>query len=168
MGVRCTARSKRSGEQCKGWAVPGKAVCYQHGGAPRTGRPPVHGRYSQALAKHPSVLERYERHKSDPAMMETLNEIALLRAKLDHYLDSYAAMNDPISIANIRGYVESIGRAVERRHKLLYGEQITITERDFEAKLIAVLDTVKRIYGDDERYARFIGELKRIRMAASA
>jgi len=29
---RCTATSKRSGEQCKNWAVPGKNVCRFHGG----------------------------------------------------------------------------------------------------------------------------------------
>lgn len=29
---RCTARSKRSGEQCKRWATPGAAVCRMHGG----------------------------------------------------------------------------------------------------------------------------------------
>ncbi len=29
--MRCHAKSKRSGEQCKSWAVKGKKVCRMHG-----------------------------------------------------------------------------------------------------------------------------------------
>jgi hypothetical protein len=31
--LRCAARSKRSGQPCRLWAIPGAAVCYAHGGA---------------------------------------------------------------------------------------------------------------------------------------
>src|SRR3954452_17102010 len=36
---RCSARSKRSGEQCRGPAVHGKRVCRMHGGAVGSGGP---------------------------------------------------------------------------------------------------------------------------------
>ena len=38
-GPRCTARSKRSGQQCRGPAVRGKRVCRMHGGARGSGAP---------------------------------------------------------------------------------------------------------------------------------
>ena len=31
--TRCTAHSKRTGQQCKRWAIPGGTVCTMHGGA---------------------------------------------------------------------------------------------------------------------------------------
>lgn len=38
-GTRCSARSKRSGEQCMNWAVTGAAVCRMHGaGTPQAKR----------------------------------------------------------------------------------------------------------------------------------
>jgi hypothetical protein len=36
---RCTARSKRSGQQCQGPAVRGKRVCRMHGGSKGSGAP---------------------------------------------------------------------------------------------------------------------------------
>ena len=36
--TRCTARSKQTGEQCRGWAVPGLTVCHSHGGATKAAR----------------------------------------------------------------------------------------------------------------------------------
>lgn len=30
--VRCTAKSKRSKEQCRKWAVRGRTTCHMHGG----------------------------------------------------------------------------------------------------------------------------------------
>lgn len=158
--AQCTARSKRTHERCKAPAVVGKHVCFHHGGAPGTGRPIIHGRYSKALAGHPEILERYERHRDDPKLMETLNEIALLRGKLDHYLGQFGDSLHPTAMEAIRDYAEAVGRAVERRHKMLHGEQITVSMRHFEGLVANLLTVVKDIYGDDERYARFLAECR--------
>jgi hypothetical protein len=44
--TRCGAKT-RQGHPCKAPAVRGKARCRMHGGR-STGRPPIHGRYTQA------------------------------------------------------------------------------------------------------------------------
>ncbi len=41
---RCGAESTRSGEPCQRWAAIGWTRCRIHGGAPGSGRPPIHGR----------------------------------------------------------------------------------------------------------------------------
>lgn len=50
--MRCHAKSKRSGGQCKSWAVKGKKVCRMHGA--RAGIKTVEGRKKQveAVTKH--------------------------------------------------------------------------------------------------------------------
>lgn len=164
--AQCTAKSKRSGERCKSSAVAGKRVCYYHGGAPGSGGKIKHGRYSLALAAHPDVLERYERHRDDPSLMETRNEIALLRAKLDHYLTSFGDSVHPEALAAIRDYAESVGRSVERRHKMLHGEQVTVTMHHFEALTSRLVSLVLEIYGDDDKYARFLAECRGLAGAA--
>lgn len=50
---RCGAKT-RSGHPCKSPAIHGKARCRMHGGK-STGRPLIHGRYTQARIK-----EQYE------------------------------------------------------------------------------------------------------------
>ena len=65
---RCTARSKRSGQQCRGPAVRGKRVCRMHGGVAGSGAPSGNrnGRYKHggctneglALLRHINMLGR--------------------------------------------------------------------------------------------------------------
>jgi len=140
--------------------VPGKTVCYQHGGAPNVGRPPTHGRYSKALAKHPEILALYEEARTDPELTETLNEIALMRAKLQHYLEKWAQVDNPEILDTIKEYTDSISKLVERREKILHGERVTLTVEHTQAFVVRVMDLVRTIYGDgDDRFARFLREL---------
>lgn len=56
---QCKAKSKRTGQRCKRAAVPGKSVCYYHGGAstgPRT--PEGRERCSLAAMVHGAYVER--------------------------------------------------------------------------------------------------------------
>ena len=157
--AQCLARSKRTGEQCRRYAVKAKTACYMHSGK-SPGRPIVHGRYSHALKSHPEFLERYEYHKSDPALMETMNEIALQRALLDRYLTRHGALMDKDFVEQVRAFGETITKLVERRHKINSGQQITITVRHLEAFAARVLETVRTVYGDDERYSNLLAKLK--------
>ena len=79
----------------------GKRVCWMHGGA-APGAPIRHGRYSKALEGQPHVRENYEIAKNDPHLQETLNEIALLRAKLQWYLEEHADENAADVLVQIR------------------------------------------------------------------
>ena len=84
---QCTAKSKRSGQQCKKDAVigsnPSSPKCHIHGGkTPRgIGSPNFkHGRYSKCI---PSQLsEEYTALMTDPYQLATREEIALVEARL--------------------------------------------------------------------------------------
>lgn len=81
--MRCTAKSKQSGEQCKRHAVPGKSVCAIHGGKSPGGLASPHlktGRYSKYLPTR--MMERYEEAVKDPTLLELGHEIALVDARL--------------------------------------------------------------------------------------
>jgi len=79
---RCKARSKRSGDRCKRAAVPGKSVCYYHGGAstgPRT--PEGRERCSLAAMVHGAyvdrVLDEHEQQIYDAFLAEMRQDFEL-------------------------------------------------------------------------------------------
>ncbi len=158
--MQCQAKSKRTGEQCKAHAVTGFRHCRMHGGVANNGRPPTHGRYSKALEKHPDILALYEEAKADPNLTETLNEIALMRAKLQHFLQRWAPVDNPEILNTVKEYTDAISKLVERREKILHGERVTLTVEHTQAFVARVLDLVGQIYGsDDERYATLLTRL---------
>ena len=77
---RCLAKSKQRQDRCLKWPIRGKRVCYHHGGAPGSGRPPTHGRYSQLLPSH--LADRYRQSLADPDFLSLRDEIALLDARI--------------------------------------------------------------------------------------
>ena len=84
---QCTAKSKRSGERCRQWAMHGMTVCYMHGGASHKsiGTPRLkHGRYSKYLPK--GLLPRYEEQLDDAGLLGMRDEIALLDARTSDLL----------------------------------------------------------------------------------
>ena len=60
---RCGART-RSGNTCQAPAVRGKRRCRMHGGK-STGRPPIHGRYTQAAIAQKRRWRRLLRELND-------------------------------------------------------------------------------------------------------
>ncbi|MES2465349.1 MAG: HGGxSTG domain-containing protein [Armatimonadota bacterium] len=86
-GTRCSAKSKRSGERCKRWAVNRRSVCPFHGGKSLTGvaHPNfLHGRYSRHL---PSRLsDGYEAALQEPEIASVRSEVALCVARQEDLL----------------------------------------------------------------------------------
>ncbi len=77
--MRCHAKSKRSGEQCKSWAVKGKKVCRMHGAfagiKTRAGRE----RQVKAVTKHglyakQAIEERREARQMVNGAIEVLTQ----------------------------------------------------------------------------------------------
>jgi hypothetical protein len=80
---QCTAKSKRSGQRCKAWAVRGKDVCHIHGGKTPNGvaNPNYqHGRYSRYLPAR--LLDRYHEAEADGELLALRAEIALIDSRL--------------------------------------------------------------------------------------
>lgn len=84
--AQCTAKSKRTGQQCRRRAVTGYKVCQVHGaGSPKKGRPggrPITtGRHSDKLPER--LRERYFAALGDSQLTELRDEIALTDARLE-------------------------------------------------------------------------------------
>lgn len=84
----CHARSKQSGERCRRSPVPGRRVCHYHGGAPGSGRPPTHGRYSRSLGKAAAL---YEAALEDARLFDLREPLAVLDALVQRQLELLAA-----------------------------------------------------------------------------
>ena len=125
--TQCTAKSKRTGEQCKAQAVRGYSVCRMHGaGKPNThtGRPIATGRYS---IKRTELAAKTQEFYSDPQPGNLTSELALMRALLQNYLDRFPDdQHLPFDdIARIYGMTEGIGRLVERIAKIVAATSLT-------------------------------------------
>ena len=165
--AQCTAKSKQSGERCKRPSSPGKTVCYYHGGARGSGRPPKHARYSKNLQNTPRVAELYEYHKTDPKFNETMNEIAYMRALLSNLMEKQSdeeKLADPILMRDIGNVIDIITKGLERRHKMLYGEKVSISVDDWQAFVTRVMSLVKETYGDDDHYTEFCQKVETLYM----
>lgn len=89
----CKAHN-RSGQPCQRVAAEGKSVCYLHGGAPGSGRPPIHGRYSKAISGH-ALSNAYRSAVEDPSLLDLLEPIALLEAALQRTVQRLAERDTP-------------------------------------------------------------------------
>ena len=162
--AQCTAKSKRTGEQCKANAVQGYNVCRMHGaGSPHQGRPgggdgrpPVTGRYS---IKRAELAKRAAEFQADPTPGDLTGELVLMRALLQEYLDRFEE-NDRLpydDIARIFSMVEAISRLVERIAKILAATALTQAEVQYlQARIVDLLSTY---VPDPSKRAEFAAEL---------
>lgn len=77
--MRCTAKSKQSGEQCKRNASIGSTKCKMHGGATPKGIASTHfktGRYSKHLPE--GLIQTYQDIQNDPELLSVRGDVELL------------------------------------------------------------------------------------------
>jgi hypothetical protein len=86
--MQCTAKSKRTGEQCNGRAVVGGTKCRMHGGTSLAGiASPLfkHGRYSKHLPER--LAGRYSEALADVKLLELGDEVALIGTRLGELVE---------------------------------------------------------------------------------
>jgi hypothetical protein len=89
MTMRCTGKSKQSGEQCKRAATPGSTKCHIHGGKSLKGiASPTFktGRHSKYLPI--GLLDTYREHLEDDDRLKLDSEIALIDVRMAEVLES--------------------------------------------------------------------------------
>jgi hypothetical protein len=89
---QCTAKSKRSGQQCRRSAMIGKHVCMMHGGKTPTGLASPntkHGLRSRYMPK--GLLPKYQAALADPALLEQTRNLALTEARIGDLLEQLDA-----------------------------------------------------------------------------
>ena len=70
---RCGAKTRQGGK-CTNPPVTGKTRCRMHGGARGSGRPIIHGRYSQAMKG--TLRDAFHASLSDPSLLDARQTIA--------------------------------------------------------------------------------------------
>jgi hypothetical protein len=81
--AQCTARSKRSGQQCRKAAMHGRSVCYHHGGKSLVGAVSGtyrHGKYSKVLPAR--LAARYAEAQANPALLSVRDDLAVCESRL--------------------------------------------------------------------------------------
>lgn len=87
--MRCSGKSKQSGERCKKSAVPGFSVCEIHGGKTPTGYglpQTTIGRYSKHLPTR--LAEKYSEAIGDPELLSVREDVALLDSRISDVMAS--------------------------------------------------------------------------------
>lgn len=111
--MRCEAKSKQSGEQCKRHAVPGKRVCAMHGGKSLAGiasRTFKTGRYSKYLPAN--LVEKYQEALQDSNLESLNSELALINARIAHVLSSIPTSEIGETWRRLRQVYESLRHAM--------------------------------------------------------
>jgi hypothetical protein len=132
--IQCKAKSKRTQTQCRQAVVPGRDVCYWHGGASLRGiaHPQLRtGRYSKDLPTR--LLTDFELARKDPELLGLEQEIALLDTRTAELLkrigtgESGATWHDvkasfsTLKLAITEGDTVSMRFALELEHLILTG-----------------------------------------------
>lgn len=114
--MQCTAKSKRSGQQCRNYAVTGKDKCRMHGGT----TPIKHGLYSKYATT--TLGSRLEQAENDPELLSAKRQVALLAALQSRKFDQLAQLDDDEvaddQVEELRKLTDSMGKALERYQKL--------------------------------------------------
>ena len=156
----CGAANRRGGTcgQAAGWGTdhPGTGRCKLHGG--RAGRPPLHGRYS--LAHRASLAEKAQRFRTDPAPGDLSEELVLMRALLQDYLERFgehlALRAEDIQF--LAGMVEQVGRLVERISRI--HNSTALTQAELQLLQARLADLLVTYVADPEQRRRFLDELR--------
>jgi hypothetical protein len=117
---QCTARSKRSGEQCRKHAMRGRTVCLAHGGKTPRGAASPHfrtGRYSRSLPGH--LVAAYERALHDPMLLSLRDEVALIDTMI---AETLSELTDDMPWAKTRKIFHRVIRLTDQRRKLVESE----------------------------------------------
>ena len=150
---QCTAKSKRSGEQCRKPAMKGRTVCLAHGGrTPRGVASPnfTTGRYSRSLPGY--LVADYKRAMHDLKLLSLRDELALTDAKIGGLLGQ---LDDKVSAAKDRRIFRQVARLIELRRRLVDSEvrhivlaREMMTAEQAIAMVMAITDIVKRYLPD--------------------
>ena len=148
--MQCGAKT-RSGALCPTPAMP-NGRCKMHGG--KAGRPITHGRYS--LAPRASLAEKARRFREDPAPGDLSEELILMRALLQDFLDRFDE-GIPLpadAIAAAYAMLGSITGTVERIFRILNQTALTQVEVRYLAARLG--DALNAHISDPELRSRIL------------
>jgi hypothetical protein len=132
--AQCTARSKRSGQQCRKAAMHGRTVCYHHGGMSLIGaasRRFKHGRYSKVLPTR--LAARYAESLANPTLLSLREDLAVCEARVADLLQRVDSGESGALWQQLRAVQEGFSQALVVRDVAQMRRQYTALEQLIEA-----------------------------------
>ena len=151
---RCGAKT-RSGTPCQSWGLA-NGRCRMHGGT-SPGRPIIHGRYS--LIHRAALAAKVATFLADPRPGDLTDELALLRALLQDYLERFPdGVPLPIKdIERVLDMVDAVARLVERISRIV--NQTALTQAEVQLLQVRIVDLLVKYVDDPSRRLAFLDEL---------
>ena len=133
---RCNARTRDAG-YCKNW--PTKAHgrrCRMHGGAPGSGRPIIHGKYSKAMRAE--LRDHYSQALEDePESLDLADELAFIRALImefqSRFIEGIPQTSDDVGL--VIGWLANVSQVANRASLIQSRSALTVRQ-------VALLETV--------------------------
>jgi hypothetical protein len=132
--AQCTAKSKRSGQQCQKAAMHGRTVCYHHGGKSLVGAASgtyKHGKYSKVLSTR--LAARYTESLVNPELLSLKNDLAVCEARVADLLQWVDSGESGQLWQRLRAVQEGFSQALAVRDVAQMRRQYTALERLIEA-----------------------------------
>ncbi len=154
----CGAKT-RDGTPCKrpaGWGTEhvGDGRCKTHGG--NAGRPPKHGRYS--VKARDGLEEKIRQYREDENPAGQWDELALLRALLQEWLDDLGTLDED-AVSVILDLQREIRRTLDTINKIQTRSALTAAEVEYLQARIADLF---KSYVPEESRDDALNELKQL------
>ncbi len=162
---QCAGTSKRSKQQCKRNAKPGRAVCKIHGGDTPVGLAAPNfktGRYSKYLPA--GLTERYVAARIDPELLSLRDEIGLVDTRITEVLTSTSDSATPLAAVwgTLEPLIEQRRRLVESEHKRLHVLHSVITAEQLMLLLATITNVIRAHVHDRQALSAISLELKRL------
>lgn len=157
--MRCKAKSKRSGDQCKKDAVQGYEVCHIHGG--KSLRSVDHPNYKHGLYDRyaPTKIKDKVSGFMDADPLDLTSELALARALLAQFLTQFEHMPlDAISISIFNDVINNVRRTVESITSIKNNAKLTAAEVQY-LQIRAVDVALKYFPNDKQKQTAFVADL---------
>lgn len=157
--MRCKAKSKQSGSQCKKDAVDGYEVCHIHGG--KSLRSVDHPNYKAGIYDKYSPTKIKDKVSdfmgADP--LDLTSELALSRALLAQFLSQFESTPlDAISISIFNDVINNVRRTVESITSIKNNAKLTAAEVQY-LQIRAVDVALKYFPNDKQKQTAFISDL---------
>lgn len=156
--MQCTAKSKRTGERCKAQAVTGSDKCYHHGGA----TPVKHGLYSKYTKNRLATL--IAELKDNPALTDIKEHVAFMFALLLNKLENMQDRFTDEDIQHLSTLSERITKAIERWHKITFGEKYILQVEQVQILVNQVVHIIRQEIKDESVIERIANRLQNLRL----
>lgn len=163
---KCTAKSKRTGQNCGANAMIGKTVCYHHGGKSPRGAASAnfkHGRYSLNLPTR--LAGKYEQAKSDPDLLALKEEISLTDVRITELLERIGEdeqKDDGAIWAAVFEAIEQRRRLVESEARRMRELSLYISAESAMLLISAIADIVRQHVHDKQALGAISGDIEKL------